>query len=55
MWGDNHHLLELWRDGDVESVVTYLKTAKLQRVIDFCRFVAKYEGERELQILSKLV
>ena len=55
MWADNHHLLELWRDGDAESVVSYLQNAKLERVIDFCRFMAKYEGEHDLQILSKLV
>ena len=54
-WPGNHHLLELWRDSDFDSVVAHLKNAKLKRVIAFCRFMAKYEGADALQILSKLV
>jgi hypothetical protein len=54
-WPGNHHLLELWRDSDFDSVVAHLKNAKLKRVIAFCRFMAKYEGVDALRILSKLV
>lgn len=51
----NHHLLDLWRDSDFDSVVEYLKKIELEKVIDFCRFMAKYEGTDALETLSKLV
>jgi hypothetical protein len=54
-WVGNDRLLELWRDGKFDSVVAHLRNARAKRIIEFCRFMSKYEGNDALETLSKLV
>jgi hypothetical protein len=53
------HLTDRWQDGEYSQVADYIKHhhhfSNRANLIDFCVYLSKYLGIKELNILQKLI